>query len=64
MEDGALYNRALNLLSHDGYSIAEPAEMVDDNKRLFEAILNDFIDRFQFVIPELFADTPKEMVTT
>ena len=32
-EDIALFNRALNLLSHGGYSIFEPTPMSDDNKK-------------------------------
>lgn len=53
MEDEALYNRALNLLSHGKYAINEPVEMGDDNKELFGRILRDFLDRFQFAIPEV-----------
>ena len=53
LEDEALYNRALNLLSHGKYAINEPVEMVDDNKELFRRILNDVVDRFQFALPEL-----------
>ena len=34
-EDLALYNRALNLLSHGKYAIHEPTEMGEDNKELF-----------------------------
>lgn len=53
LQDEALYNRALNLLSHGKYAINEPVEMVDDNKELFRRILNDVLDRFQFALPEL-----------
>ncbi len=53
LEDEALYNRALNLLSHGKYTINEPVEMVDDNKVLFGRILNDILDRFQFALPEI-----------
>lgn len=53
LRDEALYNRALNLLSHGKYAINEPVEMVDDNKELFRRILNDVLDRFQFALPEL-----------
>jgi len=64
MEDEALYNRALNVLSHGKYSIAEPVEMVDDNKKLFGRILADFLDRFQFAIPDILASTPRKKVAT
>ena len=53
LKDEALYNRALNLLSHGRYAINEPVEMVDDNKELFGRILNDVLDRYHFALPEL-----------
>ena len=53
LQDEALYNRALNLLSHGKYAINEPVEMVDDNKELFGKILNDVLDRYHFSLPEL-----------
>ncbi|MFN8220327.1 MAG: AAA family ATPase [Fimbriimonadales bacterium] len=55
LEDEALYNRALNLLSHGKYSITEPVEMGDDNKLLFGRILHDVLDRFKFALPALIA---------
>ena len=57
LQDEALYNRALNLLSHGKYAINEPVEMVDDNKELFRRILNDILNRFQFALPELLSET-------
>lgn len=50
-EDRALFNRALNLLSHGAYSIHEPTEMGEDNKELFRRILHEFITRFNFALP-------------
>jgi hypothetical protein len=52
-EDRALFNRALNLLSHGQYAIHEPTEMGEDNKDLFRRILDDFIAKFEFALPEL-----------
>jgi AAA domain len=52
-EDRALFNRVLNLLSHGQYAIHEPTEMGDDNKALFRRILNDFIAKFDFALPEI-----------
>ena len=52
-DDRALYNRALNLLSHGKYAIHEPTEMGEDNKELFRRILKDFTTKFQFVLPEI-----------
>ena len=57
LEDEALYNRALNLLSHGKYAIYEPVEMVDDNKELFRRILDDVLERFQFELPDLAPET-------
>lgn len=58
-EDQALYNRALNLLSHGKYAIHEPTEMGEDNKDLFRRILEDFTTAFQFDLPEILgAPTP------
>jgi hypothetical protein len=50
-EDRALFNRALNLLSHGAYAIHEPTEMGEDNKALFRRILSEFITRFEFALP-------------
>lgn len=53
MVDENLYARALNLLSHGKYSIYEPKEMVQDNKDLFKNILEAFLNRYKFDLPEL-----------
>jgi hypothetical protein len=57
-EDRALYNRALNLLSHGKYAIHEPTEMGEDNKDLFRRILEDFTTKFQFDLPDILVATP------
>ena len=57
-EDRALYNRALNLLSHGKYAIHEPTEMGEDNKELFRRILSDFVAEFQFSLPGMEEATP------
>ncbi|EIJ41079.1 hypothetical protein BegalDRAFT_0156 [Beggiatoa alba B18LD] len=46
--DESLHARALNLLSHGKYSIYEPKEMVEDNKKLFRQILERFEERYKF----------------
>jgi hypothetical protein len=56
-EDRALYNRALNLLSHGKYAIHEPTEMGEDNKELFRRILRNFVTAFQFALPDI-VETP------
>lgn len=52
-KDDILYERALNLLSHGKYSIYEPVEMGEDNKKLFKRILKAFLDEYKFNLPEL-----------
>ena len=54
VDDAELYSRALNLLSHGKYDIYQPAEMVDDNKRLFRQILKAFLERYKFALPDIF----------
>ena len=54
LDDEALFARALNLLSHGKYDVYQPAEMVDDNKRLFRQILDAFLGRYQFTLPDVF----------
>jgi wobble nucleotide-excising tRNase len=54
-KDEAVHARALNLLSHGGYSIYEPREMMEDNKNLFKDILANFLERYQFQLPEILA---------
>ncbi|HBF31855.1 AAA family ATPase [Rhizobium sp.] len=57
-EDRALFNRAMNLLSHGAYAIHEPTEMGEDNKELFRRILGEFITRFEFALPVLVPAQP------
>jgi hypothetical protein len=51
--DQALYNRALNLLSHGKYAIQEPTMMGEDNKELFRRIMADFVTTFNFALPDM-----------
>lgn len=57
-EDIALYNRALNLLSHGKYAIHDPTEMGEDNKELFRRILKGFTVTFKFELPDILAAAP------
>jgi AAA domain len=52
-DDTELYARALNLLSHGKYDIYQPMLMVDDNKRLFTQILDAFLGRYKFSLPDI-----------
>jgi len=56
MGDEVLYARALNVLSHGKYSVYEPREMVDDTKELFKQIMNAFLGRYRFALPQLDAE--------
>ncbi|MFN4315483.1 MAG: AAA family ATPase [Chitinophagaceae bacterium] len=53
IDDEVLFNRALNLLSHGKYSIYEPVEMSDDNKELFQRVMQGFLDKYEFHLPIL-----------
>ncbi|MBK2124943.1 AAA family ATPase [Fangia hongkongensis] len=52
-ENSALFNRALNLLSHGKYAIHEPTPMGEDNQDLFRQILRAFVSSFKFYLPEI-----------
>jgi hypothetical protein len=56
-EDGILHTRLINILSHGNYSLFEPQEMLEENKRYFRRILREFIDRYPFN-PVLFLSEP------
>lgn len=56
IEDEVLYSRALNLLSHGKYSLYEPIEMGIDNENLFKNMLQAFLDKYQFYLPEFFVE--------
>lgn len=60
LEDEALFSRALNLLSHGKYSVYNPVEMGEDNKDLFKKILNEFLQRYQFDLPEILTEPSLE----
>lgn len=52
-EDGTLHFRYVQLLSHGGYSLFEPVEMMPENKEIFRKILDNFMRNCRFN-PELF----------
>lgn len=60
--DGVLHTRLLNLLSHGGYSLYEPREMLEENKQHFRKMLNDFTKRYAFN-PQLFPEQLQEAAT-
>ena len=46
--DGTLPFRYVQLLSHGGYSLFEPAEMLPENKEIFRRILANFMTGYRF----------------
>jgi len=56
-EDGILHTRLINILNHGNYSLYEPREMLEENKRYFKKILHEFINRYPFN-PSLFSSEP------
>lgn len=58
-ENSALFNRALNLLSHGKYAIHEPTPMGEDNQDLFRQILRAFVTNFQFYLPEILSENTR-----
>ena len=53
IDDEALFARVLNLLSHGQYSLYDPVGMIEDNKVLFRRILDGFLGKHAFKLPEL-----------
>lgn len=54
LDDEILFERALNLFSHGKYSVFDPREMSEDNKDLFKRILQGFLDKYEFDLPQIF----------
>ena len=52
-QDGVLYKRILDILSHGNYSLYEPRDMQEENKAHFKKILKNFLNRYPFN-PDLF----------
>ena len=61
-EDGTLHFRYVQLLSHGGYSLFEPVEMMPENKEIFRKILSNFMRDYRFN-PELFPVAEAEEAT-
>lgn len=60
-DDGILHARFINVLSHGNYSLFDPKEMVEENKKYFIKILKDFMANYRFN-PELFPNITEETV--
>lgn len=46
--DEVLYSRMINIMSHGDYSLFEPVEMNDENKKYFKQIYSNFKEQFPF----------------
>lgn len=53
LADREMFSRALNLLSHGQYSIYEPQKMLPDTQRIFRDVLNAFLQKYPFQLPNL-----------
>jgi len=60
LEDEVLFHRAVQLLSHGKYSIFAPKTMEDDTKDLFRRILDGFLDKYDFYLPEILTEESVE----
>lgn len=60
-EEHTLHTRMVNIFNHGSYSLFEPIEMGEDNKRHFKTIFNNFLSNYKFNI-ELFETTTEENV--
>lgn len=47
-EERTLHSRLVNIMSHGAYSLFEPVEMIDENKRYFESIFNNYLNNYKF----------------
>jgi hypothetical protein len=55
--DRTLYKRLIDLMSHGDYSLYEPREMMEENKRHFRTIFRQFVSGYPFN-PSLFPEEP------
>lgn len=46
--DNTLHSRMVNILNHGGYSLFEPIEMGDENKRYFKQIFDNYLANYKF----------------
>ncbi len=59
-ENGVIYTRMINILSHGNYSLYEPTEMLPENKQHFKKILRQFLKNYKFnpeIVPEIETET-------
>jgi hypothetical protein len=47
-EEGTLHTRMVNIFNHGGYSLFDPTEMGEENKRYFKQIFENFKSNYKF----------------
>lgn len=47
-DEKTLYTRMVNILNHGGYSLYEPKEMLEENKKYFIQIFNNYLKNYKF----------------
>lgn len=47
-DEGTLRSRMINVMNHGGYSLFEPTEMVEQNKKIFGEIFQNFKNNYKF----------------
>ncbi len=55
-EEGIVFARIINILSHGNYSLYDPVEMLPENKEYFKKIFNQFMENYKFnpeILPEI-----------
>lgn len=59
-ENGVIYTRMVNIMSHGNYSLYEPVNMLPENKQHFKKIFRQFLVNYKFnpkIVPELKTET-------
>jgi hypothetical protein len=61
-EERTLHTRMVNIFNHGGYSLFDPVEMSEENKKHFENIFENFLKNYKFN-DELFIETTATPLT-
>lgn len=59
-ENGVIYTRMVNIMSHGNYSLYEPLNMLPENKQHFKKIFKQFLVNYKFnpeIVPEIITET-------
>jgi wobble nucleotide-excising tRNase len=47
-DERTLHSRLVNIMSHGAYSLFEPTEMIEENKRYFKSIFSNYLRNYKF----------------